>query len=244
MDDLLLYSDDAIPTSLLKHNPENASRATKMFASILQYMGVRGEQLPALGQLEVAQKLLHQGLKRSELRDELYMQLVKQTRGTPAVPAKLRAWQLLYLTAACMPPTKDFMGLVSEYVHSCLHDDAEPAEIQAMAQKTWQAMKRTSKAGQRRTLPEMAEIDALFKAAKQTVVVYFLDETFEEVHYDTATTVAEASEALAGQIKLENYQTFTLFAVHKVCMGRRRPAAAQPSPPEPAPLPDLCLHSL
>ena len=66
------------------------------------------------------------------------------------------------------------------------------------------------------------EIDALFKGQKQNCVVYFLDETFEELAYDASSTVAEAVEALAGQIKLENYQTFSLFAVSKVRGGRRR----------------------
>lgn len=69
------------------------------------------------------------------------------------------------------------------------------------------------------------EIDALFKGVKQNCVVYFLDETFEELAYDASTTVMEAVEALAGQIKLENYQTFSLFAVHKV--GRLVAAGAR-----------------
>lgn len=34
--------------------------------------------------------------------------------------------------------------------------------------------------------------------------------------YDASTTVMEAVEQLASQIKLENYQTFSLFMVHKV----------------------------
>ena len=113
LDDMLLFQEDALPTSLLKHNPENASRAVKMFALVQQYMGVHGEQLGAMQALELAQKLLHQGLKRSELRDELYMQLIKQTRGCPVPAQKTKAWQLFYLTACTMPPTKDFMALVS-----------------------------------------------------------------------------------------------------------------------------------
>ncbi|KAL4451514.1 hypothetical protein ABPG75_007176 [Micractinium tetrahymenae] len=215
LDDLLLFSEDSLPVSLLKHNPDNASRAVKMFQSVLQYMGVHGEMLGAMAALELAQKLLHQGLKRVELRDELYMQLVKQTRGNPNPAARTKAWQLFYLTAATMPPTKDFMGLVSDYVHTCAHEAEEEPEIRELASKTWHAMKRTAKAGQRRTLPDMQEIDALFKGVKQNCVVYFLDETFEELAYDASTTVMEAVEALAGQIKLENYQTFSLFAVHK-----------------------------
>eukprot|EP00890_Picochlorum_soloecismus_P006002 jgi/Picsp_1/6402/NSC_03750-R1_kinesin-like calmodulin binding protein len=214
-DDLLVFSDEGIPVALLKHSSENASRAIKMFASILQYMGLQGEMLAQVACLELAQKLLHQGLKRSELRDELYMQLLKQTRGCPNPAAKAKAWQLFYITASAMPPTKDFMSLVSEYVHSCANDDEEEEEVRKLAKATWEAMKRTAKAGQRRTLPELTEIDALLKGTKQTCIVFFLDETFEELSFDTSTTVIEAVEAVASLIKLQNYQTFSLFAVHK-----------------------------
>lgn len=215
LDDLLQFSEDSLPTSLLKHNADNQTRAVKMFASVLQYMGVHGDMLGAMAALELVQKLLHQGLKRPELRDELFMQLVKQTRGNPNASARTKAWQLFYMTAATMPPTKDFMGLISEYVHQVAHDDNEEEQVRALANKTWHALKRTAKAGQRRTLPDMNELDALLKDNKQTTVVYFLDETFEELSYDTSTTVMEAVEALASHIKLENYQTFSLFVVQK-----------------------------
>ena len=46
-----------------------------------------------------------QGIKRPELRDELYMQLIKQSRGNCTATAP-RAWELLYLCAASMPPSK------------------------------------------------------------------------------------------------------------------------------------------
>ena len=63
-------------------------------------------------------------MKRAELRDELYMQLIKQSRGN-ATPSAAKAWELLYLTAATMPPSKEYVGLVSEYVHSVAHHDGE-----------------------------------------------------------------------------------------------------------------------
>jgi hypothetical protein len=46
-----------------------------MFNSILHYMGVHGEVLANMQSLELAQKLLHQGLKRADMRDELFMQV-------------------------------------------------------------------------------------------------------------------------------------------------------------------------
>lgn len=214
-DDLLVYSEDNLPTSLLKLSSENQNRSTKMFSLILDYMGIRGDVLSQVAALDLAQRVLHQGLKRAELRDELYLQIIKQTRGCPNPAAKAKAWQLMFMTASTMPPTKDFIGLVSEYVHLCANDDEEEPEVRNLALSTWNAMKRTAKAGQRRSLPELAELDGLLKGAKQTVIVFFLDGTFEELSYDPSTTVAEAVETLSDQIRLQNYQTFTLFAVQK-----------------------------
>ena len=65
-------------------------------------------------------------------------------------------------------------------------------------------------------LPRVEEIEALLADRKQTAIVFFLDETFEELEYDATTTVLEAVEFLAGVIKLQNYQTFTLYECRKV----------------------------
>lgn len=106
LDDLLLYSNEAIPTSLLKMGSDQMSRAVKMFSGILKYMGETGETLTDVARFEIAQKLLHQGLKRPELKDELFMQLIKQTRGNPEVRSRSRAWELFTLVASTMPPSK------------------------------------------------------------------------------------------------------------------------------------------
>ena len=48
-----------------------------------------------------------------------------------------------------------------------------------------------------------------------TAIVFFLDETFEEISYDVSTSVAEAVEQLANIIHLQNYATFTLFEAQR-----------------------------
>lgn len=77
-----------------------------MFVSMLKYMGLAKEYVTDAQKVEIAQKLLHQGLKRPELKDELYMQLVKQTRGNPSLDNKMRAWELFHLVTSTMPPSK------------------------------------------------------------------------------------------------------------------------------------------
>eukprot|EP00983_Pelagomonas_calceolata_P101922 1158748-Pelagomonas_calceolata.AAC.12 len=102
-------------------NSDHMGRATKMFAGMLKYMGEQGDPAePAVG-IEIAQKLLHQGLKRPELKDELYMQLLKQTRGNPNVNSRTKAWELFQLTAATMPPSKVSVKSSNERVGACAH---------------------------------------------------------------------------------------------------------------------------
>lgn len=79
--------------------------------------------------------------------------------------------------------------------------------------------------------PTAEEIEAQLSGQTLTAVVFFLDETFEEVTYGMSTTVADAVIQLAGLIHLTNFETFTLFDSHKA----RRPF--------PWPLADLTSSS-
>jgi hypothetical protein len=76
---LTMFLQDVIPTSLLKLGADNSARAVKMFGGVQRYMGIGdagGEPLSDAMLVEVAAKLMHQAIKRPELRDELYMQVI------------------------------------------------------------------------------------------------------------------------------------------------------------------------
>ena len=72
---------------MLKINSDLVSRATKLFHIILKYMGVDSSDRVTPTNLderiELVGKLYKHTLKRSELRDELFVQISKQTRNTP-----------------------------------------------------------------------------------------------------------------------------------------------------------------
>lgn len=108
----------------------------------------------------------------------------------------IKAWELMYLCASCMPPSKDFGVFLSEYVHNIAHGVSTDSEVKVLALNTLNALKRSIKAGPRHTIPGREEIEALLTGKKLTTIVFFLDETFEEIAYDMATTVADAVEVL------------------------------------------------
>lgn len=95
-----------------------------------------------------------------------------------------------------MAPSKDIAVYVSDYVHNIAHGVATDSEIQALALDTLNALKRSVKVGPRHIIPGREEIEALLTGRKLTNIVFFLDETFEEITYDMSTTVADAVEVV------------------------------------------------
>ncbi|KAG2695069.1 hypothetical protein I3760_08G173200 [Carya illinoinensis] len=226
-EDMLCFQKDPIPTSLLKINSDLVSRATKLFQIILKYMGIDSSDRVTLAnideRIELVGKLYKHTLKRSELRDELLIQISKQTRNCPDRHYLVKAWELMYLCASSMPPSKDIGGYLSEYVHNVAHGMSVDSEVRGLALNTLNALKHAVKAGPRHTIPGREEIEALLTGRKLTTIVFFLDETFEEITYDMATTVADAVEELAGIIKLSAYSSFSLFECRKVVTGSKSP---------------------
>ncbi|KAG5529882.1 hypothetical protein RHGRI_030303 [Rhododendron griersonianum] len=226
-EDMLCFQRDPIPTSLLKINSDLVSRAVKLFQMILKYMGVdsadRVTPTSLEERIELVGKLYKQSLKRSELRDELFAQVSKQTRNNPDRQYSIRAWELMYLCASCMPPSKDIGVYLSEYVHNVAHGVTTDRDVQVLALNTLNALKHSVKAGPRHAIPGREEIEALLTGKKLTTIVFFLDETFEEITHGMATTVADAVEELAGIIKLSSYSSFSLFECRKIVAGSKSP---------------------
>ncbi|CAL5371461.1 unnamed protein product [Camellia sinensis] len=226
-EDMMCFQKDPIPTSILKINGDLVNRAVKLFQIVLKYMGVDLSDRVTPTRLEecieLIGKLYKDTLKRSELRDELFAQISKQTRNNPDRQYLIRAWELMYLCASCMPPSKDIGGYLSEYVHNLAHSVNTDPDIQVLALNTLNALKHSVRAGPRLTIPGHEEIEALLTGKKLTTIVFFLDETFEEITYGMATTVADAVEELAGIIKLTEYSSFSLFGCRRVVAGSKSP---------------------
>ncbi|GAB2282924.1 Kinesin-like protein KIN-14E, variant 2 [Dionaea muscipula] len=223
--DMLCFQKDPIPTSLLKLSSDLVSQARKLFQRILKYMGVdssdRVTPISLDERVELVGKLYKHALKRSELRDELFIQISKQTRNNPDRQYLIKAWELMYLCSSCMPPSKEIGRYLFKYVENVAQCIGLDYEIQELAQNTLNAWKRTIKAGPRNTIPGREEIEGHLFQKKLTTIVFFLDETFEEISYDMSTTVSDAVKEVAGIIKLSAYPSFSLYECRKVVTGSK-----------------------
>jgi len=120
----------------------------------------------------------------------------------------IKAWELMYLCASSMSPSKDISSYLSEYIHNVANGVATDSEIQVLALNSLNALKHSVKAGPRHIIPGREEIEALLTGRKLTTIVFFLDETFEEIAYDMSTTVSDAVQVLQTLTHLFSFAYF------------------------------------
>ncbi|CAI7779795.1 unnamed protein product [Closterium sp. NIES-54] len=215
-EDMLSFQRDPIPTSLTRLPTDLQTKAVRMFQDILHYMGLNGA--PITDERELAQtlvRILKMVLRKPEMREELYAQLHKQTRNNHDREACLRAWEVMHLCASVAPPGAYLGTPITEYVHEIANDAGVDEEVKSQALATWHALKKAMKIGARKTVPTVDELLALMTGRALKTMVFFLDDTFEEVGYDASTTAAEILESVASSIRLEEFQTFGLYEHRK-----------------------------
>lgn len=136
LDAMLQYQDDPLPVPLLCTSANMTSKALKMFSNIRTFLNSRDVALTANLSLEMIQNLLQMGLKKVEMRDELYMQMLKQSRKNEDPQSKLRIWILFYAVASTMPPSKQYIPLLTQYIHEVRKEDCSIPQVKAQVNGT------------------------------------------------------------------------------------------------------------
>ena len=95
-----------LPSSLLKLDSNRTQDALKMHEYICTYMGFRPASLEAGQLVETASRLIKTCAKHPDLKNELYMQLIKQSRSVPLEEYRDRIWELWIVAASVFDPAK------------------------------------------------------------------------------------------------------------------------------------------
>lgn len=101
------YRGNSIPSSHIHmYDPENVAFACTIFKDLCRY--IRGE-LNAERELQVIQYVIGQGIEREELRDEIFVQCMRQATNNPHTEWTDRVWLLMCLTIVAFQPSKTLM---------------------------------------------------------------------------------------------------------------------------------------
>ena len=112
-DMIKFYKGNSIPTSHIHmFDPENVSLACTIFKDLAKY--AKGE-LKGDAEISAIQQIVQLGLDRDELRDEIYVQCVRQLTDNPNQEQVERLWLLLCLVVVAFPTGKTFFKVKQSF---------------------------------------------------------------------------------------------------------------------------------
>ncbi|CAB3243889.1 unnamed protein product [Arctia plantaginis] len=116
--DMLSWTSSSISAPMVGAEWDKAHKkaATDLFRLVQIYMGDRKAR-PGMTLNSVAQDILHATFSNEKLRDELYVQLCRQTTENPLRDSLLRGWELLAVCLAFVPPSPTFQPALTNYVN-------------------------------------------------------------------------------------------------------------------------------
>ena len=91
---------------------ENSKKAIEIHRNLLGYMGDKQMPFPAM----LAQDVLRKGFESKALRDEIYIQLIKQLTNNPRPESVAKGWQLMCMCVGTFPPSLDFEMYLMHYI--------------------------------------------------------------------------------------------------------------------------------
>nr|XP_033807347.1 pleckstrin homology domain-containing family H member 1 isoform X2 [Geotrypetes seraphini] len=215
---VLCYSKDGLQSSLTTLPSEALqTEALKLFKSCQLFINVPIEAASIDYHVSLAQTALQVCLTHTELQNEIYCQLMKQTScRQPPSPALLQCWQLLALCVALFLPQHHFLWYLKQHLQR--HADARN-EIGKYAIYCQRTVERTLQAGDREARPSRMEIVSLLlrhpyhHSLPFSIPVHFMNATYQVVGFDGSTTVHEFLHMLNQEIGMRkpSQSGFSLF---------------------------------
>jgi hypothetical protein len=123
------WQSTPIKGPLLKNMPARLTKlAVELFKLILSYTGAEASVPP--GNVMNLTRLVTSMTLDEELRDEIYMQLIKQTRENGNLECLYNTWEVFLLVATIFPSSRDSEECIKAHIISCSKDFSEKiAEI-------------------------------------------------------------------------------------------------------------------
>ncbi|KAJ3639652.1 hypothetical protein Zmor_002997 [Zophobas morio] len=187
--DLLSWSARSLQRPLLASSKPVARQALDMFRQVQMYMGDRKAR-PGVSLNSLLMDILGTAHTQALLRDELFVQLCRQTTENPRRDSLLRGWELLTIALAFVPPSPAFQPALLGYLNrhrdpgfSRVFPDVSrwPIHVQVnhYATVACQRLERIGAGGKRSARrPQMDDIDS---ARKQIFQASLFGNTLREV---------------------------------------------------------------
>jgi len=207
----VFFEKEPIHDSLLDiANDEMNQLACEIFLTIMKYMEDYPCETPPA---ELVQEFVQKGIHHEVLRDEIYCQLIKQTKENPRLESKIKGWELFVIVSTCFSPSAKLENFVIRHAQ-CQPDSNEPL-IVALSKETLQRLERTKSKGGKAFPPSSQELDSLIGGEPMSIPIYLADGSKKAIEIDSASTVQDVKKNFIRHVLVPNHNHWCLFDVRK-----------------------------
>ena len=202
---LKFYKGSSIPNSHIHmFDPENVNLALNIFKDLVKY--AKGE-LKGDSEIATIQQIIQLGIDREELRDEIYVQVVRQLNDNPHQEQIERLWLLLCLVVVAFPTGKAFYKYFVSFLQSSLGGPGRSLQyIQWCMDNSHRAQ-----AAPRKLPPSSVEIAAMKRLGTIVCRFFFLDGRTKAIDVHPCDTAQDSVSKLADKIGLQSTEGWALF---------------------------------
>ncbi|XP_037696715.1 unconventional myosin-VIIa isoform X2 [Choloepus didactylus] len=173
-DRLWSHTREPLKQALLKKilgSEELSQEACMAFIAVLKYMGdYPSKRMRSVN--ELTDQIFEGALKAEPLKDEAYVQILKQLTDNNIRYSEERGWELLWLCTGLFPPSNVLLPHVQRFLQSRKHF---PLAIDCL-----QRLQKALRNGSRKYPPHLVEVEAIQHKTTQIFhKVYFPDDTDE-----------------------------------------------------------------
>ncbi|XP_069891050.1 unconventional myosin-VIIa [Dipodomys merriami] len=205
-DRLWSHTREPLKQALLKKilgSEELSQEACMAFIAVLKYMGdYPSKRTRSVN--ELTDQIFEGALKAEPLKDEAYVQILKQLTDNHIRYSEERGWELLWLCTGLFPPSNILLPHVQRFLQSRKHS---PLAIDCL-----QRLQKVLRNGSRKYPPHLVEVEAIQHKTTQIFhKVYFPDDTDEAFEVESSTKAKDFCQNIATRLLLKSSDGFSLF---------------------------------
>lgn len=205
---LLTFKKSLIKKALLKQNRDLDAEAVQAFKNVMSYMGDRKSSKKPI---DHAKKMLQNLMMApAGLRDEVYMQICKQTTRNPRVASTIKGWELMSYCLATFPPSKHLRNFLMDYIKKTVKE-AKDEKVVELAGVCAARVPKIVKMGQRKQVPSRMELECLKDVKPVPIRVSLVNGTFKSFNVDPYTLVKEVQDQLVEKYSLTVTKPFGMY---------------------------------
>eukprot|EP01136_Pigoraptor_vietnamica_P027805 Opistho-1_new@84545 len=162
MKSMLQWAKEAIPAPILVMPPNPKHKnvpkdAVKNFKIVQSFMGDRALPKDLSTPAQLALSVLEKGLLYPEIRDEIFVQLIKQTTNNKRIDSNCQGWILISLCVTMFPPSRNLESYLRNYIQQ--HYSDADFKVVTLAKYAMKKLSKVCETGPRIRVPTLPEVE-------------------------------------------------------------------------------------